>query len=219
MDRRVSAAFPLNTPLLPGMGLPLRLFEPRYTTMLAELLAGDDPSFVVSMIERGHEVGGGEERSDVGCVARIVHAEEQPDGTWSVLAAGTRRVRVLEWLDDAPYPRAVVEDWADPALGADALADLLDHIDLLELAVFELVALGASLGLPAPDPDTALSDDPGERVHQFAIISPLGAHDRQRLLSCPDLPSRVSLAEDLVLEQTLLLRARREFGEGGTPGT
>lgn len=219
MTRRASAAFPLNSPLLPGMGLPLRLFEPRYTAMLAELIASGDPSFVVAMIERGHEVGGGDERSDVGCVARILHAEEQPDRTWSVLAAGTGRVRVIEWLEDAPHPRAVIEDWPDPSVPAEQLPDLVDRIDQLELSVLELAALGASLGLPAPDPDTVFSDDQGERLYQLAILSPLGAHDRQRLLVCGDLHERVALSEELVREQTLLLRARRDLGGGGTPET
>ncbi len=218
MAAQPTPAFPLNSPLLPGMALPLRIFEPRYLTMFAELLAGDDPTFAVVLITRGHEVGGGigsgEERADVGCTARIVHAAEHPDRRWSVLAVGTERVRVEGWLDDAPYPRALVEPWPDPPVHDD---DLTDRIDRLELDVLELVALGAELGLPRPDLDGDFDPDPTARIYQFATISPLGAHDRQRLLRAPGLPERVDLLAELVDEQQLMLRARRDLGSGGSP--
>lgn len=212
----VRPAFPLNAPLLPGMALPLRIFEPRYLAMFSELLAGDDPSFTVALITRGHEVGGGsgEERAEVGCTARIIQAAEHPDRRWSVLAVGTERVRIDAWLDDAPYPRALVEPWPDPPDGDE---DLPDRIDQLELDVLELVALATELGLPAPDLDGDFDPDPTARLYQFATISPLGAHDRQRLLQAPGLPERVELLTELVAEQQLMLRARRDIGGGDSP--
>ena len=65
--------------------------------------------FGVVLIERGSEVGGGDVRTDVGTVARIVEAAELPDGRWALAAVGVRRIRVVEWLPDDPYPRAEVE--------------------------------------------------------------------------------------------------------------
>ena len=216
MTAHARPAFPLNAPLLPGMALPLRIFEPRYLAMFSELLASDDPTFTVALITRGHEVGGGsgEERAEVGCTARIVQAAEHPDRRWSVLAVGTERVRIDGWLDDAPYPRALVEPWPDPPVGDE---QLVDRIDQLELDVLELVALATELGLPAPDLDGDFDPDPTARVYQFATISPLGAHDRQRLLRAPGLPERVELLAELVDEQQLMLRARRDIGGGDSP--
>lgn len=206
------AAFPLGTALLPGMALPLRIFEPRYRTMVEDLMGASDPSFVVALIERGSEVGGGDERSSVGCLARILRAEPHGDGTWTLLAVGTDRVRVIDWLEDSPYPRARVEPWPDDDLDAADAAVLSDRVDQLELAVLDLVALATSLGLPHPE-HIEFSSDLFERVHQLAIVSPIGAHDRQRLL-CADGPvGRVELLELLVEEQQLLLRARRELGD------
>src|SRR5690606_12575824 len=133
------------------------------------------------------------------------------DGTWTLLAVGTERVRVLDWLEDAPYPRARVEPWPDTDLDDAAAADLADRVDQHDLAVLDLVAVATSLGLPHPE-HIEFSPDLVERVHQLAIVSPIGAHDRQRLL-CADGPvERVELLELLVEEQQLLLRARRELG-------
>ncbi len=69
------------------------------------------------LIERGSEVGGGDVRSDVGTVARIVEAQELPDGRWALLTVGARRLRVEPWLPDDPYPLADVDDWPDPEPG------------------------------------------------------------------------------------------------------
>lgn len=109
--------FPLGSVLFPGLGLPLRVFEPRYREMMADCLDGDR-SFGVVLIERGSEVGGGEVRLRVATVARILDVSRQEDGTLGVFAVGTSRVEVLEWLPDAPYPAAIVSpliDRLDPA--------------------------------------------------------------------------------------------------------
>src|SRR6476619_4622640 len=84
--------FPLGSPLLPRMLLPLRVFEPRYRAMCDRVLGGDG-RFGVVLIERGSEVGGGEARLDVGCVAEVVRAEPQPDGGWLLACVGAERIR------------------------------------------------------------------------------------------------------------------------------
>ena len=43
--------FPLGVTLLPGMALPLRIFEPRYLQMYADIIDGDR-EFGVVLIER-----------------------------------------------------------------------------------------------------------------------------------------------------------------------
>jgi hypothetical protein len=83
--------------------------------------------------------------------------------------------------------------------------------------VLELVALATELGLPRPDLDGGFEADPTARLYQFATICPFGAHDRQRLLCAPGLPERVQLLADLVDEQQLLLRARRDLDGRDSP--
>ena len=73
--------FPLGTVLFPHGVLPLHVFEPRYRTMTERCLA-DDATFGVVLIERGSEVGGHDERFDVGTAARILQAGRLEDGRW-----------------------------------------------------------------------------------------------------------------------------------------
>ena len=51
--------FPLGSVLLPGMVLPLRVFEPRYRALIATVPSADAPEFGCVLIERGSEAGGG----------------------------------------------------------------------------------------------------------------------------------------------------------------
>src|SRR5664279_5050613 len=110
--------FPLLTVLFPGAGLPLHVFEDRYRSLMADCLE-QDGEFGVVLIARGSEVGGGDQRVDVGTVARIANVAELDDGRMLVVATGVRRVRVAEWLPDDPYPRAVVADLPDSDGGCD----------------------------------------------------------------------------------------------------
>ena len=115
--------FPLGTVLFPHALLPLHVFEPRYRVMTEHVLRGDG-EFGVVLIERGSEVGGGDTRFDVGTVARVVRAQELPDGGYALATVGIRRVRVERWLPDDPYPQAEVVELADAARSPATTAGL-----------------------------------------------------------------------------------------------
>jgi Lon protease-like protein len=163
--------FPLGTPLLPGAALPLNVFELRYLMLMDDCRAAASPEFGVALIARGSEVGGGDERTDVGCVARIVRMLEHEDGRRSVLAVGDRRVRIERWLDDDPYPVALVEDWPDE----NDVVDEFVATDLAQrLAVFiDLVARATDRPGPVVEPERDESilaaPDVAERYERVAI--------------------------------------------------
>ena len=115
--------FPLGSVLLPGGVLPLNVFESRYQALVRDCIEAPDHEFGVVLIDRGSEVGGGELRRDVGVVARMVQVAQLAEDRFAVVAIGSRRIRVIEWLPDNPYPRAVVEDWPDAAAAYDDDAD------------------------------------------------------------------------------------------------
>ncbi len=206
--------FPLGSVLLPGMILPLRVFEPRYRVLVDTVLLSDEPEFGCVLIERGSEVGGGDVRAAVGCVARIVELARHDDGQVSLVSVGVRRLRVEEWLPDDPFPRALVRDWPDDQRELDDAAALQRGIARVELAVRGLAELAAELGLTPTLDEAAFSSDPWLRVFQLATVSPLGAHDRSRLLRCADLPSRLELLEELVEDQRIILEAQRGDASG-----
>jgi Lon protease-like protein len=197
--------FPLGSVLLPGVVLPLHVFEPRYRALVRDCLAGDR-SFGVVLIERGSEVGGGDVRTDVGTLARIVRVDELPGERYGVVAVGLHRIRVTRWLPDDPYPRAEVEPWPDrsgPAAGGDEAA-LTEVTALLRRAA----ALRTELGEPAPPLDLELGDDPVVAGYRATALSPLGPVDRHDLLCASTAGERIDRLRELLRGQIELLEAR-----------
>ena len=194
----VSPMFPLQSVLFPYLGLPLHVFEDRYRTMMRE----GHPSFGVVLIDRGPEVGGGDVRSSVGTLATILEAEELPDGRWTLIAVGAERLRVSDWLQDDPYPRAEVTPLVDgpPASTAD--------LDAAERLVRRSLALKAELDEPAPPMTVELSGDSGVRGWQLCGIAPLGPADRQRLLTVDEAGERVQMLAAIVDEECSVLAHR-----------
>lgn len=200
--------FPLGGVLLPGMALPLRIFEPRYQVLLDTVLAHDGPQFGSVMIERGSEVGGGEVRTDVGCLARTEHIRRKRDGSATLLAVGTRRIRVLDWLPDDPFPRAQVIDAPDVPSGRPlTVRAAMKQLRSLEALTQETVDLARELGADGIFRHDLLDDEPTLRCYQLATAAPLGALDRLNILRAPDLATRVDLLGSLLDDQRLILRA------------
>lgn len=169
--------FPLNSVLFPYMPLRLRVFEERYLIMLAELLKSEDARFGVVLIERGQEVGGGEQRFGVGTIAEITQLGAQ-EGFVGLIAQGGRRFEVTQWLDDAPHPRAEIRELPD--LEWDArLSDLRDETEQLVRRTLTVASEFAENVWPA---DIELSADPAASTWQLAAISPISALDQLRLL-------------------------------------
>ena len=195
--------FPLGTVLLPHMLLPLHVFEDRYRRMLRDVLDADG-RFGVSLIRRGHEVGGGDVRTDLGTVARVLQAQELDDGRWVLLAVGQERIDVDAWLPDDPYPRARTRPRGErhDADEVDALhARLLPRLRV----VLELQQRVGDEGVP---PDTDLDAAADARCWQPAVLTPLSPLDRQRLLDEDDCAQRLRLVEQYLAEQEELLRFR-----------
>lgn len=169
--------FPLGAVLFPHLPLPLRVFEERYLVMLSTLLERDVAEFGVVLIERGQEVGGGEHRFRWGTVAQITEMGVQ-QGFVALVAQGQRRLEVIDWLPEDPYPRAEVRflpdlEWDDSLLPLWRIAEQL---------VRRTLAQASEFGEQRWPADVALSQDRVAAAWQLAGISPLGELDQVRLL-------------------------------------
>ncbi|MCL3817052.1 LON peptidase substrate-binding domain-containing protein [Aeromicrobium wangtongii] len=171
--------FPLGSVLFPAMPLALRVFEPRYLQLLQDVMPDGASEFGVVLIERGQEVGGGEKRFDIGTICQIADVKVA-DGYLAVLGEGTRRIEVVEWLAEDPYPRARVRElaplvWDESLLSRREQTEALVRRTLLQASEFEDQAWSASV---------QLSEDPVESLWQLAAVAPLGPLDQLRLLRC-----------------------------------
>lgn len=199
--------FPLGTVLVPGAYLPLHVFEPRYRALVEACLEGDG-EFGVALIERGSEVGGGDSRFATGCVARIVEAVQLEDGRYAIGTVGVRRIKVLRWLPDAPYPRAEVEDWPDPEPEPGAAEAVAQVLPLLR----RVLALASELGDAVSPATVELDEDPLLAGYEMAALAPLGPLDALSLLAAPSHEARLASLRVLLDDAAAVLAARLAEG-------
>jgi Lon protease-like protein len=208
----VMPMFPLGSVLLPGTVLPLHVFEPRYLAMMRDCAEQYDYEFGVALIERGSEVGGGDQRTGIGTVARMVQLGELGDGRLLVVCIGTRRIRVNAWLPDDPYPLADVDEWPD-SWDADAAEvssgnDFSERIARVTARVRRAAALAVELGDHAGDASSDISDDGLIASYQLAALLPVGAADTYRLLAVAGPAERVTTIEEMLDDVEALLQFR-----------
>ena len=223
---QLTPMFPLESVLLPGDVLPLRVFEPRYSALVADCLASADRSFGVVLIERGREVGGGDARCDIGALARIADYQELGGGQYALQCLIGERVRVARWLPDDPYPRADIEAWPDEPDDAGTVVTGGDLVDLEDriYALFERIAEAKDARLP---PKARLlgevepGEDAGNRLYALASRVPIGAADRYAVLAASSPSGRLTALTEAVDTVAALIEFQLapgdDAGEGRAP--
>lgn len=188
--------FPLNSVLFPGLNVPLHVFEERYRALVAHLLEVEDPDermFGSVGIREGFEVGehGKQSLFRVGCRARLVEVESNPDGSYDVLAVAVERIRLDELDTSGPFPVGHVVDQPEPA---ETVPE-----ELLEQARATFTAYRQTLARIRADPYAGtLPQDPAYLSWTLAACAPLPLPDRQALLEAEDATTRLQLVTDLL---------------------
>lgn len=102
--------FPLaGAVVMPGVQLPLNIFEPRYLNMVQDALANDH---IIGMIQPIRDTG--EEAVQlqrVGSAGRITSYSESDDGRIIMVLTGVCRFSVFEEIDEFRGYRRVIADW------------------------------------------------------------------------------------------------------------
>ncbi len=193
------AMFPLGSTVFPHQVVPLHVFEPRYRMLMQDLAGRDHPEFGIVLIERGHEVGGGDARATVATVVEVIESEEFPDGRWGLVAVGRRRIDVIEWLPEDPYPRAIVRDRSRRDDGG-----ALDEVESSLRRV--LTETLARHGEAMPD-ELGFSTDPHDRLDQIAALAPTTTFDRQRVLEATTTSEQIGLLREQLDDLQMILDA------------
>lgn len=196
--------FPLEAGLLPGTPLGLHVFEPRYVQLLEDV-ASVDGRFGVVMITRGSEVGGADERADVGTVAEILARQPVGDDQWMVEAVGVERFRVIAWLEDDPYPRAEIEPWTQLM---DDSADA--GVRLARQRFDTFLSVVSELGVDVEGveiPESGL-----DALYRMAVVAPVSTQDRYRMLAAVDGGAAAEILVDALDGVVEVLRFRLQNG-------
>jgi Lon protease-like protein len=187
--------FPLpHAVLLPGIVLPLHVFEDRYRAMTREVLAGDrvmSVALLQSGYEKDYHTLSAAIHGVVG-VGRILKEECLPDGRFNFLLQGVARARVIEENRDLVYRRAHLE-LMPPSVQSPELEKIMRaeiRMQLRESPLRDLVQNCNWIQL-TECPDVMLSD----------LLDILGS----ALIHCPEEKQKL-LEEPSVLKRSMIVR-------------
>lgn len=167
-DARCLAALPIfplpNAVLLPGMVLPLSVFEPRYIDLVDHVLRRGC-QVGVPLLRPGYEEDykGRPEIEPVFGVGRVLSHHVLPDGRRFVRLQGLGRVRLIEEL----APRASFREVACEVLREDKPMAL----DLIELLAAQVERIASSLGDEDAEAVRALLKIPDTRLMIYAVAA------------------------------------------------
>jgi Lon protease-like protein len=131
--------FPLELVLLPGVPLPLHIFEPRYKEMIVECLEQKKPFGIVRASSEGV--------ADIGCTAEIVSVTKKyDDGRMDILTRGVERFEVVEVNDERSFLRAEIslvqdedeDESADKEKSSKLASEMVTHAVRLHAEIARL---------------------------------------------------------------------------------
>lgn len=198
--------FPLgDIVLLPGVLLPLHVFEPRYRKMVRDVLDGHRSMGVVQVVdgpavdEHGHPP-----IANVAGVGTVVDCVELSNGRYNIMLRGRMRVELHELPFVSPYRRAAcrVRETTDDALQPHALPALLAAVTAFVSALQKRESRFEFRLPKAASPEAVIN-----HCAQHLLID---GRDRQRILETDSLRDRAErLTEMIALQQ---LSFSREHG-------
>jgi Lon protease-like protein len=193
--------FPLDLVLLPGVPVPLHIFEPRYKEMIKECLDQNRHFGIVRAKE--------EEFAKIGCTAEILNVlKTYPDGRMNILAEGQKRFEILQVNQERTFLQAEVfyleDDNDSPASGEIEKAVGL-HSQIMELA-------GAH-------PEEIEKEETSQLAYRLAGSLPFDPDFQQALLEMSSEAERVraiiSFFERILPVLQRNARAKRKAGGNG----
>ena len=192
--------FPLpGALLLPGMDLPLHIFEPRYQAMIHDAMARDRRIGMIQPREEGVKPA----LFDVGCLGHITHIEALDGGRYNILLKGMARFRVVRELD-VPTAFRQIEADVEPIPQEDEVLSAVERAALEQESRRFADALGYVVDWTAVSrlDDMAL-------VNGIAQIAPFDPAAKQTLLEADTLGDR---ADRIMQLMQIVGRIERDGG-------
>lgn len=202
MSDRPVPLFPLaGAILLPGMSLPLHIFEPRYRAMVGHALATDRRIGMVQPRDADAK-GARPALYEVGGLGRIADVEALEDGRYNILLAGEGLFRITRELDvTTPFRQAELEMLAveDDAPLAPAIRAALED---------EAKRFAIWLGYRVDWDGVAQLDD-ASFVNAIAQVAPFDIAAKQALVEAPGMAARA----ELEMQMMRFMTSRRDGGD------
>ncbi len=198
-----------NAVLFPGIVVPLALGRPGSIAAAQAAAQGDQPVGVLLQSDPSVETPGPEHLHRVGAAAEILRYVTSPDGNHHLVARGTRRFRVLEFLPGYPFLVARVDEVGEAEIYSTEIAARMHQ---LKERAREAVSL-----LPSMPTEIASAieqiQSPSALADFIANVSDLTPAEKQDLLETFDVSERLDKLLRYLAQQIEVLRLSKQIGE------
>jgi Lon protease-like protein len=169
--------FPLQAVLFPGGPLALRIFEPRYLSMISRCMKNDS-SFGVVLLAEGQETIGAVQTQATGTLATISDWYQGEDGLLGITAMGGNRFRLLSAQQQGDGLNLGSIEILPPEPEEPMPGDYAVMADLLRAVMHDIGDLYAGV--------ERNFDDASWVGYRFAEILPLELANKQHCLEIDD---------------------------------
>ncbi len=198
-----------NAVLFPGIVVPLALGRPQSIAGAQAAAQNDRPVGVLLQKDASVESPGPEHLHGVGTVAEILRYVTAPDGNHHLIARGTRRFRVLEFLPGYPYLVARVDEIGEAEVFSTEIAARMHQ---LKERAREAISL-----LPNVPPEIAGAveqmQSPAALADFIANVSDLTPAEKQDLLETFEVGERLDKLLRYLAQQIEVLKLSKQIGE------
>ncbi|MDR1828289.1 MAG: LON peptidase substrate-binding domain-containing protein [Methylobacteriaceae bacterium] len=175
--------------LLPRAQIPLNVFEPRYMSLVDDVLKSDRYVGITQPLT-AEESETPPQLRPIGCVGRITQFLETGDGRYLTTVTGVSRFHIIKEIDSPTLYRQCCVDYQ--AFVTDSVARLGEQ-DVDRMSVIETLKRYAN----ATDVQfdwRAISEASNEAlINALSLMSPFGSQEKQALLEAADLKTRAEL--------------------------
>jgi len=198
-----------NAVLFPGIVAPLTLGRPPSIAGAQAAAQGDKPIGILLQADAAVDSPTPSDLNRVGTVADILRYVTAPDGSHHVVVRGTRRFKVIEFLDGYPFLAAKVEEIGEAEVYSTELAARTHQ---LRERAREAVSL-----LPNVPPEIAGAieqlQSPSALADFIANVVDISPPEKQALLETFDVSERIDKLLRELAQQIEVLRLSKQIGE------
>ena len=186
-----------ETVTYPDTLTPLAVGQERSIKLVNDVLSGDRMLAMVASKDPELDAPGPDDLYRVGVVGTVARMMKIPDGTLRILAQGSPRIRILDYVSEQPYLVARIEEMPDVIEASTELEALTRNVQGTFSEIIEAIPyLPEELQLAV-----ANLDEPSALSHLIAGALRISTEEKQELLETVDVTKRLRRLSEILTRE------------------
>ena len=186
-----------ETVTYPDTLTPLAVGQERSIKLVNDVLSGDRMLAMVASKDPELDAPGPDDLYRVGVVGTVARMMKIPDGTLRILAQGSTRIRILDYVSEQPYLVARIEELPDVIEASTELEALTRNVQGTFSEIIEAIPyLPEELQLAV-----ANLDEPSALSHLIAGALRISTEEKQELLETVDVTKRLRRLSEILTRE------------------